>query len=889
MNILTFGVKIDPSGAESGSRAARAAMDKLKDALADVKKAAGAASDALGKTSDKGAFGKITGAATAAARAVTGAFSGMVRAVTGTVTGITKALGSIGLALDGLRMITAPLRGFLGDVIGNAADMETFRNQWAYILGSVDKAREKMASLQKFANETPFDLPGVTQAALMMADLKDAALAGEAGLKRVGDAAARANQPIQELASRITRLSGNLERGAGGGDELRALTEWRIFRPAAAARISDLSTDAGNFKEAMKIVVSELNRSENAMKLMAVTWKGLTSTMSDSWGALKTAIGEPLLEGLKPLLVEATKLIDGMTGEIRKWAPAIKEFGLNISAAFKLATSDGGLQLSLRAAADLFIELLKRGFEILGKMLMNIFEVIGHKFMEIMKRIASFEFWEGVGRALVNGVKAALEALKGSVSDDFLLGLGFEPQSFKDATAKAKELQSIADELAGPYKRQNDPARYANYGGTTDEVTFGPNGEAIHNVRPNSVVRAEEDINTIVRLHQRLAELERPSAKWEPAPGPDLLSPFEINESLGPLPQTDAMREYQEKFGKAYEDTLSVQDYLKHQTDSVLQGIPAGGPEATLFPGGEDPAAAAGAMKDLADEAERWATAVQTPQEALDATLAKLEQLRALGPGKGGLTDEQYMRAVKKAHEEYAQAVESAGEKERQAVEKATSAHQKLLNSWKELGKNIDQAMVGISESITTNIAGALTDLITGAKSAKEAFSAMASSIVRDIVNITMKLMVQYFYAQLLGMIPGTGGFLGFAKKAMGVSVMHTGGIVGGPSETRSVGAETFAGAVRYHTGGNIGRNEVPAILEKGETVLTKEQASGIARRLDGRGGSESAKPANVTIINLSDPNAAQAELARNPDAILNLIAGNLPKVREMVHKKGPR
>lgn len=863
MNILTFGVKIDPSGAESGSRAARAAMDKLKDALADVKKAAGAASDALGKTSDNGSFGKITGAATAAARAVTGAFSGMVRAVTGTVTGITKALGSIGLAIDGLRMITAPLRGFLGDVIGNAADMETFRFQWAYILGSVDKAREKMASLQKFANETPFDLPGVTQAALMMADLKDAALAGEAGLKRVGDAAARANQPIQELASRIVRLSGNLERGAGGGDELRALTEWRIIRPAAAARIADLSTDSANFKDAMKIVIEELNRSENAMKLMSVTWKGLTSTMEDSWGALKTAIGEPLLEGLKPLLVDATKLIDGMTAQIRQWAPEIKQFGTEISAAFKVITSEGGLQLSLRAAADYFIEQLKRGFVILGKMLMNIFEVVTYKFTQALQKLASKEFWVGVGEALVEGVGKAL-AYMAEASANTVGKAGSDLATALDDAAQAIGVHRIFG--TQPASGSDSSGRGGSTGGWS--------------------------------WYNKPLEGDPTKPALPEDTGPRFLTPWEIEETV-PFEETPAMLEWKRRQQSAVEDAMSTQEYLQHQIGSVLNGLP-GGPESSLFPPMSGPAGigaefgekmkqAAESQKELANEAERWADAVQTPQEALDATLAKLEQMKALGPGKGGLTDEQYMRAVTKAHEEYAAAVEAAGEKERQAVEKATSAHQKLLNSWKELGKNIDQAMVGISDSITTNIAGALTDLITGAKSAKEAFSAMASSIVRDIVNITMKLMVQYFYAQLLGMIPGTGGFLGFAKKAMGVSVMHTGGIVGGPSETRSVGAETFAGAVRYHTGGNIGRNEVPAILEKGETVLTKEQASGIARRLDGRGGSESAKPANVTIINLSDPNAAQAELARNPDAILNLIAGNLPKVREMVHKKGSR
>jgi hypothetical protein len=672
-------------------------------------------------------------------------------------------------------------------------------------------------------------------------------------LKRVGDAAARANQPIQELASRITRLSGNLERGAGGGDELRALTEWRIFRPAAAARIADLSTDAGNFKEAMKIVVAELDRSQNAMQLMAITWNGLTSTMADAWGALKTAIGEPLLEGLKPLLGDATKLIDGMTERIKTWAPAIKEFGLNLSAAFRVLTNEGGFTLTLRAAADTFIAVLTRGFEILGKMLANAFDIVAHKFTKVMEHLASPAFWSGVGEALVGGVKKAMAAMA-----DF--GRSATEQL---AASNPGEAERLAREFQDWKFAQNRLTPLGEYD------TPGPNAQ--YNAalgkwldRQSAPLPGGMESNPYYREY---LDSQKPSNVIDLTGGPEWRAPMEINDSLGPLPQTDAMKLYDEQFGLA-KAGVTIQQWMDQTLAEGIANAAAGSagmnPNILLPPDGVT--SSGGPQGELFPQIDREGTgafldeATGQTKELTDATL------------------------------EYGDALNKSGEMAQAAFGKAGVGASKMIDHIMKARTTMDDMANQMVDSLTNNVGNAFADIITGAKSAKEAFADMANNIVGDIVKMITKLLVQYAIMKAIGFATGTPtvGFTSFATKSLSAGVFHTGGIVGMGGETRPMGAEVFAGAVRYHTGGNIGKNEVPAILEKGETVLTKEQASGIARRLDGRGG-ESSKPANVTIINLSDPNAAQAELARNPDAILNLIAGNLPKVREMVHQKGQR
>jgi len=75
--------------------------------------------------------------------------------------------------------------------------------------------------------------------------------------------------------------------------------------------------------------------------------------------------------------------------------------------------------------------------------------------------------------------------------------------------------------------------------------------------------------------------------------------------------------------------------------------------------------------------------------------------------------------------------------------------------------------------------------------------------------------------------------------------------MVGGPSPGRMVPALAFAGASRMHTGGWAGLrpDEVPAILQRGERVLSRREAASY--------GQAGAPTVNVTI------NARDAESFR--------------------------
>lgn len=114
------------------------------------------------------------------------------------------------------------------------------------------------------------------------------------------------------------------------------------------------------------------------------------------------------------------------------------------------------------------------------------------------------------------------------------------------------------------------------------------------------------------------------------------------------------------------------------------------------------------------------------------------------------------------------------------------------------------------------------TDLADGSKSASDALRDFVLNFVRGMAQIAAQALATYLVLQLLDAIyPG----LGKATAAtMGAAANHSGGMAGAGGVKRQLPALLFAGAPRYHSGGvaGLGADEVPAVLKKGEEVLTK-------------------------------------------------------------------
>jgi hypothetical protein len=112
------------------------------------------------------------------------------------------------------------------------------------------------------------------------------------------------------------------------------------------------------------------------------------------------------------------------------------------------------------------------------------------------------------------------------------------------------------------------------------------------------------------------------------------------------------------------------------------------------------------------------------------------------------------------------------------------------------------------------------------------------------------------------------------------VPVLHSGGVVGrGGVPRRAVDPSLFVKARRYHTGGmvGLGANEVPAILQRGEEVLTRNDPRHAAN--GGGGGS-----APIKVINTIDSASVVREGLASKSGervVLNIIQANRNAIKQ--------
>ena len=115
-------------------------------------------------------------------------------------------------------------------------------------------------------------------------------------------------------------------------------------------------------------------------------------------------------------------------------------------------------------------------------------------------------------------------------------------------------------------------------------------------------------------------------------------------------------------------------------------------------------------------------------------------------------------------------------------------------------------------------------------KTGKLSFSDLVTSILADLAKLAARKFILGPIASALdGVLGQFGGGGLFAPAAVAAPVMHSGGVVGGNAPMRAVPVMAFAGAPRMHSGGFAGLrpDEVPAILQKGERVLSRRETAG--------------------------------------------------------------
>ncbi len=226
-----------------------------------------------------------------------------------------------------------------------------------------------------------------------------------------------------------------------------------------------------------------------------------------------------------------------------------------------------------------------------------------------------------------------------------------------------------------------------------------------------------------------------------------------------------------------------------------------------------------------------------------DAVAALVDAMRGSGEETEGALDAAAAGAqrVTDALDQAEAAAGRAGSAGRQAGTDTATGSEEALTGWqavtaalsdyaseaREIGADIGRALVGAF----TSAENAVAEFV---KTGKLNFRDLVTSMIADLARLAARRFILGPIANALsGVFSGAGGIF--------ANVLHAGGMVGSAGPSRMVPAMAFAAAPRMHSGGVAGlrHDEVPAILQRGERVLSRREAQSY-----GAGGG-----VNVTIM----------------------------------------
>ena len=145
------------------------------------------------------------------------------------VSSFSSKLANLGMivtgAYAGLNMLKAAIDGTVGSILKYNAGLENNEAAFEVFLGSTQLAQQYLGDLKKIAADTPFDLPGVTDAGKKLLAFGFDAETSLKLLRSIGDASAGLGLGTEGV-QRITLALGQIKaKGRVMGDELLQLTE----------------------------------------------------------------------------------------------------------------------------------------------------------------------------------------------------------------------------------------------------------------------------------------------------------------------------------------------------------------------------------------------------------------------------------------------------------------------------------------------------------------------------------------------------------------------------------------------------------------------------------------------------------------------------------------
>jgi hypothetical protein len=378
----------------------------------------------------------------AGARAAGSAIGGMFSKLTGIGSGgfLSKLLGpftSLAGVIGAGGLVYLAVSQFK-DALSDAAAFEQMEVSISQFVGSAEKAKAILEDAAQFGVKTPFELPELTGSLnqLLAAGIGDEAVKinkelaaisknGET-LGDLGDAMAKGFAKGRFQTEELNKF---LERGINLKPQLEALS-------GASGKAFDKAIEAGLTFDVVRQSIANMSKEGGQffgmLERQSATFVGRVSNLSDAWGALRRNFAQPIMEALKPILMDATGILEDMVGAAKRVGDSLGTGILSVFALIKNGQTMEFLQAGLNFAFQKAMDILTRGFRGAVAFLAAALPPI---FQSAMAKLSDPQFWEGIGRFL-RGAAAAFNA-------EVRAGLG------QNDLAKSLNRQSEADMKLG--------------------------------------------------------------------------------------------------------------------------------------------------------------------------------------------------------------------------------------------------------------------------------------------------------------------------------------------------------------------------------------------------------------------------------------------------------
>lgn len=237
----------------------------------------------------------------------------------------SKSIGDFGKKMS-LR-ITAPLSLLGFGFIKSASQMENLQVQFTSILGSVDKAKKMVKTLNDFAAKTPFHLMDISNAAkqLLTAGVKLDKI--PRALQVIGDISASVNVPIKDMGAILAK---SINQGKAMTDDLnqfsaRGIPIMKVLGDVLHKNTNDIYLMATQgqitypiLEKALISMTKKNGIANQAMVKLSKTTTGIYSTLTDHIRDTSATIGKIFLPAIKKTEIYIDKLVTSLDNFAKK-------------------------------------------------------------------------------------------------------------------------------------------------------------------------------------------------------------------------------------------------------------------------------------------------------------------------------------------------------------------------------------------------------------------------------------------------------------------------------------------------------------------------------------------------------------------------------------------